>query len=92
MKKVTRTVYLTKESINLIVKDINATDSYTVFSNKEEGTLEVDITLNIPEEFRVTEDLLMDIIIGLTPSLSEKEHEEKLNKVIAHLRSVGAEI
>lgn len=92
MRKVTRTVYLTKDSINLIDKDINATDKYTIFSNKEEGTVEVDITLSIPEEFRVTEDLLMDIIIGLTPALSEKEHEEKLTKVLSHLRSVGAEI
>lgn len=92
MRKVTRTVYLTKDSINLIDKDINATDKYTIFANREEGTIEVDITLSIPEEFRVTEDLLMDIIIGLTPALSEKEHEEKLTKVLSHLRSVGAEI
>lgn len=92
MRKVTRTVYITKDAINLIDKDINATDKYTIFSNREEGTVEIDITLTIPEEFRVTEDLLMDIIIGLTPALSEKEHEEKLSKVLAHLRSVGAEI
>lgn len=92
MRKVTRTVYLTKDSINLIDKDINATDKYTIFANREEGTVEVDITLSIPEEFRITEDLLMDIIIGLTPALSEKEHEEKLIKVLSHLRSIGAEI
>lgn len=90
MKKITRTVYMTKDSIDLMDKDINATDKYLVFSNKEEGTIEVDITLNIPEEFKLTEDLLFDIIVGLTPALSEKEHEEKLSKVINHLRSVGA--
>lgn len=90
MKKITRTVYLTKDSINLIDKDINATDKYTIFSNKEEGTVEVDITLAVPEEFKITEDILLDIIAGLTPSLSEKEHEEKLNKVLTHLRSIGA--
>ena len=92
MKKITRTVYLTKDSINLIDKDINATDKYTIFANREEGTIEVDITLSVPEEFRLTEDVLFDIIVGLTPALSEKEHEEKLNKVLSHLRSIGAEI
>jgi len=92
MKKVTRTVYMTKDAINLIDKDINATDKYSIFSNKEEGTIEVDITLSVQEEFRVTEDVLLDIVAGLTPSLSEKEHEEKLNKILVHLRSIGAEI
>jgi hypothetical protein len=90
MRKVTRTIYLTKESIDLIDKDINAKESYTLFANREEGTLEVDITLSIPEEFRVTEDVLMDIIQGLTPALSEKEHDEKLTKVLSHLRNLGA--
>lgn len=90
MKKITRTVYLTKDSVDLIDKDINALDKYVVFSNKEEGTIEVDITLSIPEEFKVTEDVLLDIIAGLTPALSEKEHEEKLNRVLTHLRSIGA--
>ena len=90
MRKVTRTIYLTKESIDLIDKDINAKESYTLFANREEGTLEVDITLSIPEEFRVTEDVLMDIIQGLTPALSEKEHDEKLAKVLSHLRNIGA--
>lgn len=92
MKKITRTVYMTKESTNLIDKDINAVDKYTIFSNKEEGTIEVDITLNLTEEFRITEDVLLDIIAGLTPSLSEKQHEDKLNQVLSHLRSIGAEL
>jgi hypothetical protein len=92
MKKITRTIYMTKESIELIDKDINATDRYVVFSNKEEGTVEIDITLSVVEEFRITEDVLMDIITGLTPALSEKEHENKLNQVLNHLRSIGASL
>lgn len=92
MRKITRTVYLTRDSINLIDKDINATDKYIVFANKEEGTIEVDITLSVLEEFKITEDVLMDIISGLTPALSEKEHENKLNQVITHLRSIGASV
>lgn len=92
MKKITRTVYITKESIDLIDKDINASQSYLMFSNKEESTVEVDITLSVAEEFKISEDMLMDIVQGLTPSLSEKDHELKLNAIIAHLRSVGASV
>ncbi len=92
MKNITRTVYLTKESLDLIDKDINATDKYLIFSNREQGTIEVDITIKVPEEFKVTEDVLMDIIIGLTPALSEKEHDQKLNQVLSHLRALGASI
>jgi hypothetical protein len=92
MKKITRTIYLTKESINFIDKDINANDRYTIFANKEEGTVEVDITISVLEEFKITEDVLLDIIVGLTPALSEKEHESKLSQVLTHLRSIGAEI
>jgi len=83
---------MTKESIDLIDKDINATDRYVIFSNKEEGTVEIDITLSVVEEFRITEDVLLDIIAGLTPALSEKEHENKLNQVLTHLRSIGASL
>jgi len=92
MKKITRTVYLTKESIDLIDKDLNAKQSYTIFANKEEGTIELDITLSIQEEFVITEDILMEIIQGLTPALSEKEHEAKHNQLLSHLRSIGATI
>jgi hypothetical protein len=92
MKKVTRTVYLTKDSIEFIDKDLNAKQSYTLFANREEGTIEVDITLAVPEEFRVTEDVLFDIIAGLTPALSEREHENKLSQVLDHLRTIGASV
>lgn len=92
MKRVTRTVYLTKDSLDLIDKDINAKETYTVFANKEQDTIEVELTLSVPEEFKVTEDVLMDIIQGLTPALSEKEHEEKFQKVLSHLRSIGASV
>lgn len=92
MKQITRTVYLTKESIDLIDKDINARQSYTVFANKEENTVELEMTLSVAEEFRITEDVLFDIVVGLTPALSEKEHEQKLSQVISHLRSIGAQV
>jgi hypothetical protein len=92
MKRILRSVYLTKESLDLIDKDINAKESYTLFANKEQDTIEVEITLSIPEEFRITEDVLMDIIQGLTPALSEKEHNEKLEKVLSHLRAIGATV
>jgi hypothetical protein len=92
MKRITRTVYLTKESIDLIEKDINAKQSYTVFSNKEEGTVELDITLSVIEEFNITEDLLMEIVTGLTPALSEKQQEEKLNQIISMLRTLGTSV
>jgi len=89
MKKITRTLYLTKDDLNLIEKDINAKDKYTVFSNREEGTIEVDVTIDAAEEFRITEDVLFDLIVGLTPSLSEKEHDQKLTQVCSHLRALG---
>jgi hypothetical protein len=90
MKKITRTVFITKSSLDLLERDINAVTSYTIFSNKEEGTVELDITLSIAEEFKVSEDVLLDIIVGLTPALTDREHESKLNQVLSHLRSIGA--
>jgi hypothetical protein len=92
MKRITRIVFISKKDLDLMDKDINAVTEYKIFSNKEEGTQEIELTLAIPEEFKITEDVLMDIIQGLTPALTEKEHEEKFNKVIQHLRSVGASI
>jgi hypothetical protein len=92
MKKITRSVFMSRESIDMIDKDLNARDSYTIFSNKEEGTVEVNITLVSPEEFKVSEEVLLDIIAGLTPALSEKDHESKLNQVLSHLRSIGASL
>lgn len=89
MKRITRSVFLTKESIRLIDTDINATDKYSVFSNREEGTVEVEMTIDVPEEFRVTEDVLLEVIASLTPALSEKEHQGKLSMVTNHLRSLG---
>lgn len=92
MKKITRTIYLTKDSIDLIDKDINARQSYTLFANKEQDTIELEMTLSVLEEFKITEDVLMDIVQGLTPALSEKEHEAKLQQLLSHLRSIGASV
>jgi hypothetical protein len=92
MKRIIRTLYLTKEAIDLIDKDINAKESYTFFANKEQDTVEVELTLSVLEEFRITEDVLMDIIQGLTPALSEKEHNKKFEEVLSHLRSISLSV
>jgi hypothetical protein len=92
MKRLTRTLYFKKEDLDLIVKDINAVNEYTVFSNEEKGSIQVDVQLSIPESFLITEDILMTIIEGFFPQLEESEHQDKFNKVIQHLRSVGASI
>jgi hypothetical protein len=89
MKVITRQVFLTKESIDLIDKDINAKQSYTIFSNKEEGTTQVDLTLQVLEEYLVSEELLETIIEGLLPALSDSELKTKKEQVKAHLRSLG---
>jgi len=92
MKRITRKIYISKDSLNLIERDINAVNSYTIFSNKEEGTQEVDITIDIPEEFRLSEELIEVIVTGLLPALGEKEVQVKIEQVKAHLRSVGASL
>jgi hypothetical protein len=89
MRKITRNLFITKDSLRLIDTDINAVDKYTIFSNKEEGTIEVEVSFSVPEEFKVTEDVLFEIVASLTPALSEKEHELKLSQVINHLRNLG---
>jgi hypothetical protein len=92
MKRITRTVFINKSSLDLLERDINAVNSYTIFSNKEEGTQEIEITLNVPEEFRLTEELIETIVTGLLPALSEKEIELKIEQVKTHLRSIGASL
>jgi hypothetical protein len=92
MKRITRKFYIAKDSLELIEKDINAVNSYVFFSNKEEGTQEVDITIDVPEEFRVSEELIETIVTGLLPALGEKEINTKIEQVKAHLRSVGASL
>jgi hypothetical protein len=89
MKKITRTVYMTKETIDLIEKDINAQSSYTVFSNKEENTMELDLTLSVLETFQITEDVLEDIIEGLLPALKDEQLALKKDQVKVTLRSLG---
>lgn len=92
MKIITAKLFMSKETLDLLAKDINAKESYTVFSNKEEGTIEVEAKLSVPEEFRITEDLLADIVSGLLPALSEREQEAKIETVKIHLRSIGASL
>lgn len=92
MKRIERTLYITKEALNFIEKDINAKESYTLFSNKEEGTIESSIVFCIPEEFRVSEEALNEIIMGLLPALSDKQIAEKVELVKNHLRTLGATI
>jgi hypothetical protein len=83
---------MTKEAIDLIDKDINAQMSYTVFSNKEEGTVELDITLQVLETFQVTEDVLEGIIDGLLPALSEEQLALKKEQVKSSLRAMGLSV
>lgn len=92
MRKITRTLYLNPEELKLIDKDVNAVEKYTVFSNKETGTIEVEVCFSVSEEFKVTEDVLRDIIEGLSPSLTEEEVELRFTKVINHLRNIGASV
>lgn len=89
MKVITRQMYLSKESLTLIERDINAKESYTIFSNKEDGTIEIELTLTVMEEFIVSEDVLETIIEGLLPALGESELRTKKEQVKAHLRSIG---
>ena len=92
MKTFTRTLFLTKESLDLIQKDINAVEQYKVFSNREEGTIEVEVSFSVPEEFRITEDVLFEVIQGLTPALDEEKQAQLLQKTISHLRNIGASL
>jgi len=89
MKVITRQMYLSKESLTLIERDINAKESYTIFSNKEDGTIEIELTLTVMEEFIISEDVLETIIEGLLPALGESELRTKKEQVKAHLRSLG---
>jgi hypothetical protein len=92
MKRIERTMFITKESLEFIEKDINAKESYTIFSNKEVGTVEVTAAFLVPEEFRVSEEALNEIIMGLLPALSDKQVAEKVELVKNHLRTLGASI
>lgn len=92
MRIVRQTVFVSKTDLPLLEKDINAANAYTIFSNKEEGTKAINIVLEIPEEFIITEDLIEVIVSGLLPALSEKEVETKIEQVKSHLRSVGASV
>jgi hypothetical protein len=83
-------MFLSKANIELIEKDINAVNDYKFFSNKEEGTIEVSITIDVPEEFIVSEEALAEIVMGLLPALDEKAIAIKIEQVKTHLRMLGA--
>lgn len=92
MKRIERPMFIRKESLEFIEKDINAKEVYNIFSNKEEGTIEINIVFLVPEEFRVSEEALNEIIMGLLPALSDKQIAEKVELVKNHLRTLGASI
>jgi hypothetical protein len=92
MLKVTKTIYIPRESLTMIVQNILAKDTYTVFSSSHVGTVPIDITFSIPEEFRLTEDSLQTILEGLFPALDEQAIEQKAELVKEHLRSIGARL
>ena len=90
MLRATKTIYLTRDSMNLISNNIHAKDNYTIYSTSQVGTVPIEITFNIPEEFRLTEDVLQTILEGLFPALDESAIEQKAELVKTHLRSIGA--
>lgn len=92
MLKVIKTIYIPRESLTMIVQNILAKDTYTVFSSSHVGTVPIDITFSIPEEFRLTEDSLQTILEGLFPALDEQAIEQKAELVKEHLRSIGARL
>lgn len=92
MKRIERPMFIRKESLEFIEKDINAKEVYNIFSNKEEGTIEINIVFLVPEEFRVSEEALNEIIMGLLPALSDKQIAEKVELVKNHLRTLGASV
>jgi hypothetical protein len=92
MLKVTKTIYIPRDSMSLIIQNILAKDTYTIYSTSHVGTVPLDITFSIPEEFRLTEDTLQTILEGLFPALDEQAIEQKAELVKEHLRSIGARL
>jgi hypothetical protein len=90
MLKVTRNIYIPRDSLSMISNNIHAKDTYTIYSTSNVGTVPIEITFNIPEEFRLTEDDLQTILEGLFPALDESAIEQKAELVKNHLRSIGA--
>jgi hypothetical protein len=90
MKNVNRTIYISKENLTMIMQNFTAKDVYNIFSTSSMGTVPIDISFSVPEEFRLTEDVLQEILEGLFPALEEDAIEAKAELVKNHLRTIGA--
>lgn len=92
MIKITRTFYVSKDDLGLITNNIPSKDAFTFHTTYVLGTSPVELTMNLPEEFRVTEDDIQTILEGLFPALDEQAIEVKAELIKNHLRSVGARL
>ena len=89
MRRILRNVFMKPEDVELIDKDINAIPYYTVFSNQEKGTQEVEIAISLPEVFIVSEYALDEILDALIVTADNKEAETKKEQVKALLRQAS---
>jgi hypothetical protein len=92
MIKITRNFFISKEDLSIITNNLPSKDTFTLSTSFSLGSVGVEVTLNMPEEFRLTEDDLQTILEGLFPALDEQAIEAKAELVKNHLRSVGARL
>ena len=92
MIKITKSFFMTKEDLNIISNNLPTKDTFTLATSYSLGSVGVDVTISMPEEFRLTEDDLQTILEGLFPALDEQSIESKAELVKNHLRSVGARL
>jgi hypothetical protein len=90
MIKITRNFFISKEDLNIITNNLPSKHTFTLSTSYLNGSVGVEVTLNMPEEFRLTEDALQTILEGLFPALDEPAIEQKAELVKNHLRSIGA--
>ncbi len=88
MLKFRTKVFVKKEDIELLQNDINAKESYIVYSNEEKGTKALDIIAEMQEEFHVSEETLDTIIEELLLDASEDKINASKEKVKSFLREM----
>lgn len=92
MKRIVKNVFMKPEDVEMIDKDINARPSYTIFSNQELGTSEVELAITLPEVFIIAEHVLDEILEGLIVTADNKEAETKKEHVKALLRKASGNV
>lgn len=90
MRRIQRNVFMKPEEVELIDKDINARRQYTIFSNKEIGTEEVELSISLDEVFVISESLLDTILDELIVAPDNKTADTKREQVKALLRKASA--